>query len=290
MDLEWPYSRVDGIEKEGKVALVQLCNVDTILLIHVSKMEKFPQKVKELIESPKVPKMGAYIRNDGRKLFCDYGIISSNLIELGALAGEIDHNFASARKRPIVSLAIMVSDYLKKTLDKGSGARKSNWSKDLTPEHIAYASNDVHSGLMVYESLMRTAHSSEIQLLPKRYTVDLANELRQPDGGPVSQLGTTLADPQAGEAPHRREYALWRQGYGLLGICVKMGSRAHPQREEQVISQIIHALTEDPALPFSMTALISLVKLHSSSWHYNRDTLEKWTREGRGTDENCASG
>lgn len=28
-----------GREKEGKVALVQLCDVDIILLVHVSKME-----------------------------------------------------------------------------------------------------------------------------------------------------------------------------------------------------------------------------------------------------------
>ena len=40
LDLEWPFSRDKaGKEKEGKVALVQLCDVDIILLIHVSKME-----------------------------------------------------------------------------------------------------------------------------------------------------------------------------------------------------------------------------------------------------------
>ena len=39
LDLEWQFSRNAGVEKEGKVALVQLCDVNTILLIHVSKME-----------------------------------------------------------------------------------------------------------------------------------------------------------------------------------------------------------------------------------------------------------
>ncbi|KAN0139218.1 hypothetical protein V8E53_002719 [Lactarius tabidus] len=101
LDLEWPFRREGGKEIEGKVSLVQLCDVKNILLIHISKMERFPRKVKELIESSKVPKMGANIRNDGRKLFCDYDIIASNLIELGALAGEVDHNFASTYNRPI---------------------------------------------------------------------------------------------------------------------------------------------------------------------------------------------
>jgi hypothetical protein len=41
LDLEWPYtpSRIGGA-KEGKVALVQLCDADIILLIQVSKMNR----------------------------------------------------------------------------------------------------------------------------------------------------------------------------------------------------------------------------------------------------------
>lgn len=65
LDLEWPFSREGDKEIEGKVSLVQLCDVKTILLIHVSKMKSvytvclstsvsgvlifckgFPQKVK----------------------------------------------------------------------------------------------------------------------------------------------------------------------------------------------------------------------------------------------------
>ncbi|KAH9064583.1 ribonuclease H-like domain-containing protein [Lactarius vividus] len=279
LDLEWPFSRDRaGVEKEGKVALVQLCDADIILLIHVSKMERFPRKVKELIESSKVPKMGVNIRNDGRKLFCDYGVLSSNLIELGALAGQIDSSFASIFKRPIVSLASVVSYYLKKALDKGP-VRTSDWSKDLTREQMIYASNDVHSGLMVYKSLMKTAQSSKAKLLPESYTADLANELRRPDGGPTGTLA------QGGEAPHQYTYMLWRQGHGLLDICIKMGDRVNPQREAVVISHIIRALTEDPALPFSISALTSLVRVDSSSWAYHQDIIERWTREGRGIDE-----
>ena len=41
LDLEWPFTsnRIGGV-KEGKVALVQLCNADIILLIQVSKMKR----------------------------------------------------------------------------------------------------------------------------------------------------------------------------------------------------------------------------------------------------------
>lgn len=93
---------------------------------------------------------------------------------------------------------------------------------------------------MVYQSLMETAHSSKTQLLPERYTADLANELKEPGNAPVGKVGNTSAHPQGNEAPHRYAYTLWRQGYGLLGICIRMGDRAHPQREIMVMCVCIY--------------------------------------------------
>ena len=69
------------------------------------------------------------------KLFRDYGILSSNLVELGALACQVDADFESAFRRPIVALAKVVSYCLHKTLDKGP-VRTSDWSKDLTREQM----------------------------------------------------------------------------------------------------------------------------------------------------------
>jgi len=199
------------------------------------------------------------------------------------LACHIDPNFASIFKRPIVALATMVSYYLKKTLDKGP-VRTSDWSKDLSRNQMIYASNDVHSGLMVYKSIMRTARSSKTRLLPEHFTADLADELRQRDSGLVNKARATLAYLRGGQTPHLYAYTRWRQGHGLLDICIRMGDRAHPQRETVVISHVLHALTEDPALPFSMSALVSLIRLDSSSWFYHRDTIQRWAQEGRGID------
>ncbi|KAH9990250.1 ribonuclease H-like domain-containing protein [Russula compacta] len=289
LDLEWPYTsnRIDGV-KEGKVALVQLCDVDIILLIHVSKMERFPEKVKELIESSKVPKTGVNIRNDGMKLFRDYGILASNLVELGALACQADERFATTFNRPIVALAKVVSYCLHKTLDKGP-VRVSDWSRDLTRAQMKYASNDVHSGLMVYKSLMKAARSSRTRLVPERYIADLAEELiGRGDGELVNRTGHdgSVPTPSSGgdEPPHRQAYTLWRQGHGLLDICIRMRDRANPESETVVITNILRALAEDPTLPFSVEALISLVRLDSTSWVYHRHTIERWAQEGRGLD------
>ncbi|KAH9974325.1 ribonuclease H-like domain-containing protein [Lactifluus volemus] len=292
LDLEWPFvsKRIGGCE-EGKVALVQLCDTDIILLIQVSKMKSFPEKVKALIESSKVPKVGVNIRNDGMKLFRDYGILASNLIELGALACQVDASFESAFKRPIVSLVKVVSYCLHKTLDKGP-VRTSDWSDDLTPAQMRYASNDVHSGFIVYKSLMTKAGSSRPRprLMPERYTADLANELlgqrgdgRTSDGGEGDVSASTPIQGHREPPPlHVRAYTLWRKGHGLLDICIRMRDRANPQSETVVIAYILRALDENRTLPFSMDALISLVRLDSPSWVFHRDTLERWAREGRG--------
>ncbi|KAI0252825.1 hypothetical protein BJV78DRAFT_1153462 [Lactifluus subvellereus] len=304
LDLEWPFNpeRIGG-GKEGKVALVQLCDADIILLIQVSKMKKVTsaptfhtrispesqstrvlsslscgaQTSQELIESSKVPKAGVNIRNDGMKLFRDYGILASNLVELGALACQVDSGFESAFKRPIVALAKVVSYCLHKTLDKGPDGGH-DFSRALSD-----ASNDVHSGFMVYKSLVKKARSSRTRLMPERYTADLADELGRGGGDDGSSL--TLSRDHRKPPLHVCAYTLWRQGHGLLDICIRMGGKANPQSETVVISYILRALAEDPALPFSIDALISLVRLDSPSWMVHRDTIERWAREGRGFDE-----
>ena len=71
----------------------------------------------------------------------------------------------------------------------------SDWSRDLTRAQLKCtysvkgrmnkatisltvdASNDAHSGLMVYKSLMNAVHSSMTWLIPEHYTADLEREL-----------------------------------------------------------------------------------------------------------------
>ena len=64
--------------------------------------------------------------DDGEKLYRDYGILASNLVELGAFAHRADATFARKYTRSIVALAKVVAHYTGKTLDKGK-VRSSNW-------------------------------------------------------------------------------------------------------------------------------------------------------------------
>jgi hypothetical protein len=158
---------------------------------------------------------------------------------------------------------------------------------------------------------MKTAHSSTAQLTPERYTADLAGELRGRGNNDLPVISRTSHHKKAqaplsgGEPPpsHQQAYTLWRQGHGLLDICIRMRGPANPQSETVVMcvrvissrrgvfaklgnhincsSYILRALNEDPTLPFSLEDLISLVRLDSSSWIYHRDTIERWAQEGR---------
>jgi hypothetical protein len=105
------------------------------------------------------------------------------------------------------------------------------------------ASDDVHSGFMVYKSLMTKAGSSRTRLIPERYTADLANELlgqrgdgrtRDDGDGDVSAL-TPIQGRREPPPFHVRAYALWRKGHGLLDICIRMRDRANPQSETVVM-------------------------------------------------------
>src|SRR5579863_1191079 len=99
---------------------------------------------------------------------------------------------------------------------------------ELTISRTVDASNDVHSGMMVYKSLMKTARLSRTRLMPERYAVDLKEELE--GRGDNDLIGRTSHDDRArtaseggGGPPHRHAYALWRQGHGLLNICIGCG-------------------------------------------------------------------
>ncbi|KAI0717859.1 ribonuclease H-like domain-containing protein [Cerioporus squamosus] len=172
-DLEWPVTfRRGQAPKEWRTALVQICDSRMIVLIQVSAMSKFPQKVKEIIENKDIIKLGANIRNDGQKLFRDFGLLPAGLVELGGLARQADPTFSQSFNRSIVALAKVVERYTGKTLDKGK-VRTSDWKAKLAPQQITYAANDAHCALMVYSTLMAMAKENGTEITWEDCSTDL---------------------------------------------------------------------------------------------------------------------
>ncbi|KAI0320390.1 ribonuclease H-like domain-containing protein [Amylostereum chailletii] len=261
-DLEWRVVLGPKREliEEGPAALVQVCDGSTIALLHVKLMKKFPAKLKALIESSSIPKLGVSIRNDAIKLFHDYGVEASNLVELGALAGQADANFRSLYSRPIVALAKVVDFYLQRTLEKPA-ARQSNWEEELTEDQ---------------RSFIAIAQATNTPLSPEEYTIDLAKELEAPRQPPAQTGYPALPE-------HMRAYTLWKNGHGLLDICIRMRNRASPMKESDVLTLIVRALNADASLTFSFERLKRLLLMHSYGlWAKHEACIMRMKNQGRG--------
>ncbi|KAF9242290.1 ribonuclease H-like protein, partial [Melanogaster broomeanus] len=288
-DLEWRVMWQRGAQ-ERRTALVQLCDQHTILLIQVSSMKRFPQKVMEVIESATIVKTGANILNDGEKLYRDFGIHARGLVELGALATRADDRFALVYNREIVSLSKMVAMYLGKTLLKGK-ERTSNWEADLNTKMVEYAANDCHCALMAYNKLLEIAAKDRKKLSLASYSREVdprSLKRKEKDNSLLPQGHTnvgTCQKPQAlpdyciPEPPrpqYLRAYKLWhRDKISLDTMCMTLrtGGRIEPLKESTVISYVVGALQADARLPFDMERLKELVRMEASSWQRHRQWI-----------------
>ncbi|KAL0946302.1 hypothetical protein HGRIS_012546 [Hohenbuehelia grisea] len=294
-----------------RTAVIQVCDEHMILVIQLSQMQRFPQKLKEIIESESVAKMGANILNDGKKLFKDYGVAARNLVELGALAREADPDGdklfitknGKVRKNAlgVASLAKVVARYCGMTLEKPP-ERTSNWENILTQRQLDYAANDVHSGLMAYLAILQIASQHGRSLDAAKFTRNV-HSLLELDGidGEDSQCPEVPSEETAvkEDAPHsstplvhptmRRQY--WRayrcwhlQNMPLdkMSFVLRVDQSAAPLKASTVISYVVGALQSDESLQFDMKKLCSLVQVEPKSWSHHRTWIVEAAQKGRG--------
>ncbi|TFK57491.1 ribonuclease H-like protein [Heliocybe sulcata] len=171
-DLEWKPTYVSGVP-ENKVALVQLANSDSILLLQVSAMTKFPDGLKTLLGDPNIVKTGCGIQHDCKKLYADHGVALRNCVDLSCLARSADNAQWKGNYSQPIGLARLVATYEKQDLPKGK-VQRSNWENLLTPRQQEYAANDAHSGWLIYTRLIAMADAIEPKPLEVYYTFDVS--------------------------------------------------------------------------------------------------------------------
>ncbi|KAG8696720.1 hypothetical protein FRC09_008305 [Ceratobasidium sp. 395] len=88
-DMEWTVPAPKGRLKTG---LIQISDDTSILLIQISSMKYFPSKLKALIISPTILKVGVNIGNDMRRLCREFGVdyAGRGIVELSYLARVAD--------------------------------------------------------------------------------------------------------------------------------------------------------------------------------------------------------
>lgn len=169
-DMEWKFYFARRTAVHKPVAVIQVADEKMILVVQISAMKMVPPKLKALTESADIPKMGANIHNDGKKLYQDYGVLARNLVELGAFAKVADPACsATFGNRKIVALARIVEHYCDgKTLDKGP-VRSSDWERPLTAQQVDYAANDAYCAIMAYKRMQQIAKQNEVVFDGKEY-------------------------------------------------------------------------------------------------------------------------
>ena len=88
-DLEWKPNFVKN-NPENPVALVQLATATDVYLFHLSRLNVFPPILRRVLQNPKILKTGVGIQNDVNKLWIDWGVSVTNVVDLGLLAKSID--------------------------------------------------------------------------------------------------------------------------------------------------------------------------------------------------------
>lgn len=133
------------------VALVQIYHGHSIYLLRTYTFNAvtFPEKLRRLIESPKINKVGRQIGGDLRK-FEQYNITNApSQVDIGTLC--YDKEMATRRN---YSLQRICGEVLNLNMLKPGDVRKSNWEMEfLSPEHVQYAAVDAYVSLEVFKKL-----------------------------------------------------------------------------------------------------------------------------------------
>ncbi|KAJ6448908.1 ribonuclease H-like domain-containing protein [Mycena sanguinolenta] len=296
VDFEWVVAFRKTV-RPRPISLVQIADAQNILVIQLrtsaptstpsSSMARFPLGLQRVLEDPKVMKAGANILGDAKKLFKDYGVMMRGLVELGALARQVDE--ASRDKavwgkgKKIVALAKLAERYLQKRLRKDDNVRISNWEDPRLEENttqIDYAANDAYCGQQVYAQLRALASANSITPDASSTTSLHYAHLASPTVTPppkarhavpnmvlTPDMAAAGVPPQALRAYRHWALAHWEVDAMCRELAVQSGAVLG---RGTVVSYIVTAIQRWPELEYDLGKLRDLLQTDLRSWerHY----------------------
>ncbi|RCH98993.1 hypothetical protein CU098_010431 [Rhizopus stolonifer] len=162
VDIEWPPCFIKG-RPENKTSLIQICAAKKVLLFQVGQMKKFPQELQNFLESRVLLKTGVNLRQDGIKLYRDFGIVTNGVAELMTMVNKSKSPLI--QKTHLRSLKTLTGVFLGKKMSKGK-ARMSNWAVPvLSSYQKKYAALDAYTSYEVFQCLKREGISPELEHL-----------------------------------------------------------------------------------------------------------------------------
>ncbi|KAJ3893704.1 ribonuclease H-like domain-containing protein, partial [Lentinula edodes] len=153
-DLEWKPNYRPG-EAENPIAVIQIAFQTASYVVHVRWMRNLPDGLAEILENPRIVKVGVGIQNDAKKLFKDLRICLNSCVDLSLFVKCVDSGlFAERPYSSSIGLARLAETYEGIVLTKGKITR-SNWDLELSPAQLTYAALDAYAGSVVYTHLIR---------------------------------------------------------------------------------------------------------------------------------------
>lgn len=163
---------------EAPVSVVQIADARLVIVfqmlhdptIHVrartegrnlTMPHSMPPALLNLLADPERVKCGVNIKQDGTKLWRDFGVPCAGLLELSAVARHVDP--VRWPNKGLISLARLSAAYLGADLDKGS-VRTGDWSARLDAEQVSYAANDAFAGRLIYDALLKRGRETDTTL------------------------------------------------------------------------------------------------------------------------------
>ncbi|KAJ3317150.1 hypothetical protein HDV06_001964, partial [Boothiomyces sp. JEL0866] len=156
LDTEWTV--IDGIEPKPEVVQIALSHPFPIIyVIHIANLQTFPDILKQILESPKVIKVGqSIISADVKHLkMWKCSIPRNTCVKIEKLAKQVLGLPGN------LSLKAYCEKILFRTLEKDDLRRKSNWKTPLSQIQIAYAARDAWASILIYNKLMAIKSEKE---------------------------------------------------------------------------------------------------------------------------------
>merc|ERR1712130_663074 len=137
LDCEWDWDS----HEDGNLPLLQIATGHTVFVFH--QLPRLPPKMKEIMESPAILKVGVAVGGDLDRIARKFKIAPSGGCDLRSMAG-------AASGQSNWSLADMSQHFLRKKISKNDAIRRSRWSSALSSEQIVYAATDADISLQLF--------------------------------------------------------------------------------------------------------------------------------------------
>lgn len=146
-DIEWKPTFVKG--DYNPTAVIQICTHSICYVFHVSRMQRMPNELSAILKNGRIKKVGVGINGDIKKLRKDFGVNTSNSVDIGKLYDRVN-KITTKRPWGLNHLLMLTSG---KKMSKSKKTTCSNWERPLNKQQLDYAVLDAYAGLVIHDEI-----------------------------------------------------------------------------------------------------------------------------------------